>query len=118
MRFVLGMLLSAAALVAGSGVALADPPPGGPYPSVTTWAEVNVRTCEATSCPIAWTLPPETTTIGLCWTRGETVHAYGIYNNIWIKVSAMDGGRYMASAIFFKGNERANLPYENDCGGL
>ncbi|WP_156213454.1 hypothetical protein [Lentzea aerocolonigenes] len=117
MRFVLGMLLSAAALVAGSGVALADVPLP-PYPTVTTWADVNVRTCEATSCPIAWTLPPETSTIGICWTRGETVHAYGIYNNIWIKVSSMDGGRYMASAIFFKGNERANLPYENDCGGL
>ena len=115
MRVVLGFLLSAVALIGGSGVALAAPPLP-PYPTVTTWAEVNVRTCEATSCPIAWTLPPETTTIGICWPRGETVNAYGIYNNIWIKVSGMDGGRYMASAIFFKGNERANLPYENDCG--
>lgn len=116
MRFVLGILLSAAALFAGSGVALADPPLP-PYPTVTTWADVNVRTCEATSCPIWRTLPAGTSTIGICWTRGENVYAHGIYNDIWIKVSGMDGGRYMASAIFFVGDERANLPYENDCGG-
>jgi hypothetical protein len=116
MRVVLGTALAAAALIAGSGVALAAPPTKG-YPTVTTWADVNVRTCEATSCPVAYTLPAGTTTNGICWTRGENIYAYGIYNDIWIKVSGQDGGRFMASAIFFVGDERANLPYENDGGG-
>lgn len=115
MRVVLGILLSAVALIAGSGVALADPPPG-PYPAVTTWADAEVRTCEALSCPVDHVIPAGVSTIGICWTRGQTVYDHGIYNNIWIMVSMNSGGRYLASAIYFKGNERANLPYENDCG--
>ncbi|MDT7788261.1 MAG: hypothetical protein QOF58_6680 [Pseudonocardiales bacterium] len=117
MRFVLGMLLSALAVIAGTGVAQADPPPPGqPYPSVTTWADAEVRTCEALSCPVDHVIPAGVTTIGICWTRGQTVYDHGIYNNIWIMVSMNSGGRYLASAIYFRGNERANLPYENDCG--
>jgi hypothetical protein len=115
MRVVLGFLLAAAALVGGSGVALADPP-RPPYPLVTTWADAEVRTCEALSCPVDHVIPAGETTIGICWTRGQTVHDHGIYNNIWIMVSMNSGGRYLSSAIYFKGDERANLPYENDCG--
>lgn len=115
MRFVLGSLLAALAFIAGSGVAQADIPPS-PYPRVTTWADAPVRTCEALSCPVERVIPAGVTTNGICWTRGETVYAHGIYNNVWIMVSMNSGGRYLASAIYFKGNERANLPYENDCG--
>ena len=115
MRVVLGSLLAALALIAGSGVAQADAPKP-PYPLVTTWADAEVRTCEALSCPVHHVIPAGESTIGICWTRGQTVYDHGIYNNIWIMVSLMDGGRYLASAIYFKGNERANLPYENDCG--
>lgn len=115
MRVVLGSLLAALALIVGSGVAQADPPKP-PYPIVTTWADAEVRTCEALSCPVYRVIPAGTDSIGICWTRGQTVYDHGIYNNIWIMVSMNSGGRYLASAIYFKGNERANLPYENDCG--
>lgn len=115
MRFVLGSLLAALALIAGTGVAQADPPKP-PYPVVTAWADAEVRTCEALSCPVDHVIPAGSSTFGICWTRGQAVYDHGIYNNIWIMVSMKGGDRYLASAIYFKGNERANLPYENDCG--
>ncbi|MFD9702896.1 hypothetical protein [Lentzea sp. NPDC059081] len=117
MRLLLGSLLAVLALVGGTAAAQADVPLP-PYPQVTTWADVNVRTCESTACPVAWVMKAGTIANGICWTRGENVQAYGIWNDVWIKVSSMDGGRYLASAIFFVGDNRANLPYENDCGGL
>lgn len=114
-KVVLGILLAVAALLGSAGVAQADIPPP-PYPRVTAWHDVNVRTCEALSCPVAYTIPAGSSSVAYCWTRGETVNAFGIYNNIWIMVSLNSGGRYLASAIYFEGNERANLPYESDCG--
>jgi hypothetical protein len=116
MRFVLGSLLAALALIAGTGVAQADPPQP-PYYAVTAWADAEVRTCEALSCPVDRVILAGTSTIGICWTRGQTVYDHGIANNIWIMVGLNTrGDRYLASAIYFKGNERANVPYENDCG--
>jgi hypothetical protein len=32
-------------------------------------------------------------------------------------VSMMDGGRYLTPAIYLKGDNRANIPYEDDCEG-
>ncbi|SER71013.1 hypothetical protein SAMN05216188_114103 [Lentzea xinjiangensis] len=115
MRTVLGSLLAILAFIGGAGVAQADPP-APPYPTVTTWHDAEVRTCEALSCPVYQVIPAGTSTIGICWTRGETVTALGYSNNVWIMVSMNSGGRYLVSAIYFEGNERANLPYENDCG--
>jgi hypothetical protein len=111
-------LLAALALVAGSGVAQADPV-RPPSTTVTTWADAEVRTCEALSCPVDYVIPAGVSTFAICWTRGQTVYDHGIANNIWIMVGLSSrGDRYLASAIYFKGNERGNVPYENDCGPL
>jgi hypothetical protein len=116
MRLVLGSLLAAGALVSGSGVALADPPQP-PYNAVTTWADAEVRTCEALSCPVHHVIPAGENVVAICWTRGQMVYDHGIANNIWIMVGLNTrGDRYLASAIYFKGNERGNVPYEQDCG--
>jgi hypothetical protein len=109
------MLASAMALIAGSGVAQADPPKP-PYPFVTAWTDAEVRTCEAMSCPVEYVIPAGASTTGICWTRGQAVYDHGIHNNIWIMVSMDRGARFLVSAVYLKGDERANLPYENDCG--
>jgi len=118
MRFVLGMLLSAAALVAGSGVALADPPQP-PFNAIQTWADAEVRTCQALSCPVVYVIPAGQKVVPICWTRGEMIYDHGIRNNIWIMVGLnVQGDRRLASAIYFTGDERGNVPYEQDCGPL
>ena len=45
--------------------------------------------------------------------------AHGFRGNFFIirKCAATPrGARFLVSAVYLRGDERANLPYENDCG--
>jgi uncharacterized protein YraI len=114
MKLVLGTALTAAALLAGSGVAQADPVLPTRTP-VTAWANVNVRECPATSCKVFGVIKAGETVDAYCWTHGERITDYGITNEYWLMVSRMDGGRYLSSALYFKGDARANLREDNYC---
>ncbi|GAA1356230.1 hypothetical protein [Saccharothrix algeriensis] len=107
-----GAALAAAGVLGASGTAVAAP--NAPY-YVTTWHDVNVRSCEATSCPVIGWLPAGSTSIAYCWTYGEPITDAGITNDVWLVLSRQDGGRRLASAVYFQGDERANLPYEANC---
>ncbi|MFI6094286.1 SH3 domain-containing protein [Lentzea sp. NPDC051213] len=115
MKLVLGTVLAAAALLAGSGVAQAEQALPQRTP-VTAWADVNIRECPATSCKVFGVIKAGETVDAFCWTHGERIFDYGLVNEYWLMVSRQDGGRYLSSALYFKGDQRANLPIENYCG--
>ncbi|MFS8098906.1 hypothetical protein LFM09_17400 [Lentzea alba] len=115
MKLVLGMALAGAALMLGSGVAVAEPVAASRTP-VTAWADVNIRECPATSCKVFGVIKAGETVDAFCWTHGERIFDYGLVNEYWLMVSRQDGGRYLSSALYFKGDQRANLPLDNYCG--
>ncbi|GLZ30070.1 hypothetical protein Lesp02_22600 [Lentzea sp. NBRC 105346] len=105
-----GSALAAAALVSGTATASA-----GEIYRVTAWHDVNIRSCESLSCPVVGHIGEGETHIAYCWTDGETVSDFGISNNVWIMVSRQDGGRWLASAIYFTGDKYAGLPASEQC---
>ncbi|RKT55236.1 SH3 domain-containing protein [Saccharothrix australiensis] len=111
-KLVAGVVLAVAALLGGAATAVANPT--HPYP-VTAWHDVNVRSCEATSCPVIGRIAAGATVTAYCWTYGEPITDAGLTNDIWLVLSRQDGGRRLASALYFTGDQRANLPYEANC---
>lgn len=114
--------LALSGLVGGAAVALAQPAAvvgasGGPSYSATTWHNVNVRICPSTAClPAAGVYIPEGTTAGVyCWVHGESVTDFGYTNDVWLNVGRQDGGTQWSSAIYFVGDDYANLPAEAQC---
>ncbi|MEV8436514.1 hypothetical protein AB0425_04010 [Actinosynnema sp. NPDC051121] len=112
---------TAAGLVTG-GVAAAAPEVGASAPaqySATTWHEVNVRHCPSTSCTLAPGSPvPAGWTVGVyCWVHGESVTDFGYTNDVWLNIGRQDGGTQWSSAIYFEGDDYANLPREAQCAG-
>jgi hypothetical protein len=117
--------LAVSGLLAGVAVALAQPAgevgaSGPPAYSATTWHAVNVRICPSTAClPAAGGQIPEGTTKGVyCWVHGEPVTDYGYTNDVWLNVGRQDGGTQWSSAVYFVGDEYANLPAEARCADL
>lgn len=90
---------------------------GPPQYSATTWHEVNVRHCPSTSCTQAPGSPiPAGWTVGVyCWVHGQSVTDFGYTNDVWLNIGRQDGGTQWSSAIYFVGDEFANLPKEAHC---
>ncbi|TWP52186.1 SH3 domain-containing protein [Lentzea tibetensis] len=107
-----GSALAAAALVGSATTAVAAP---AELYHVTAWHDVNIRSCEARSCPVVGHIEAGERHIAYCWTDGETISDFGITNNIWLMVSRQDGGRWLASAVYFQGDRYANLPADAHC---
>ncbi|MFD0025965.1 SH3 domain-containing protein [Streptomyces sp. NPDC058382] len=132
-----GGALLAGALTVTAGVASAAPQPSGdaavstsravaavPAPSaaaatysVNIWAQVNQRSGPHTGSAKIGTLGlADNPHKAQCWIVGDTVTAEGYTNNIWLKVQNKDGGSWgYASAIYFKGDKRGNLPASAKC---
>ncbi|MCE6996859.1 hypothetical protein LZG04_18915 [Saccharothrix sp. S26] len=103
-----GGVATAAAEVAASGP---------PQYSATAWHDVNVRHCPSTSCTQAPGSPVLAGwTVGVyCWVHGESVTDFGYTNDVWLNIGRQDGGTQWSSAIYFKGDEYANLPKDAQC---
>lgn len=108
------VVLSTTALIGAATPALADTlvPP---YPSVTAWQDVNVRTCPSTACAATSRILAGAGSLAYCWVHGQTITDAGITNDIWIQVDRQPGVRLYASAVYFRGDKYANLPVEADC---
>ncbi|MET9364511.1 SH3 domain-containing protein [Streptomyces sp. NPDC006632] len=78
--------------------------------SVVPYENVNVRKLPRKNGAYLATLTAGRTYTAYCWTLGDTVTDHGITNNIWIGFA--DG---YSSAVYFKGNEYANLPVSARC---
>ena len=112
---------TATGLFAG-GVATAAAEVGASAPaqySATAWHDVNVRHCPSTSCTQAPGSPVLAGwTVGVyCWVHGETVTDFGYTNDVWLNIGRQDGGTQWSSAIYFAGDDYANLPKEAQCAG-
>ncbi|MGY1499578.1 hypothetical protein ACW4TU_23855 [Streptomyces sp. QTS52] len=81
----------------------------------TTWASTNNRTCAYTSCGIRSVLSANVTYVVNCWVYGQTITAEGYTNNIWLQVRYTDNSVGYSSAIYFKGDNRGNLPANANC---
>jgi hypothetical protein len=108
------VVLSAAALIGGAAPAVAESLTP-PYPTVTAWHDVNVRTCPYTSCASPYRILAGRGSIAYCWEHGQSITDFGITNDVWILTSRQDGGKLYASAVYFLGDEYANLPSTAEC---
>ena len=111
--------VAGAGLLAG-GVATAAAEVGASAPpqhTAKTWHDVNVRHCPSTSCTQAPGSPiPAGWEVGVyCWVHGESVTDFGYTNDVWLNVGRQDGGTQWSSAIYFVGDEYANLPKDAQC---
>ncbi|PSL55558.1 hypothetical protein B0I31_105525 [Saccharothrix carnea] len=90
---------------------------GPPQYSATAWHDVNVRHCPSTSCTQAPGSPVLAGwTVGVyCWVHGESVTDFGYTNDVWLNIGRQDGGTQWSSAIYFKGDQFANLPKDAQC---
>ncbi|WP_447005182.1 hypothetical protein ACRAKI_01085 [Saccharothrix isguenensis] len=114
--------LAVSGLLAGVAVALAQPASevgasGPPAYRATTWHAVNARICPSTAClPAPGGQIAEGATTGVyCWVHGESVTDYGYTNDVWLNVGRQDGGTQWSSAIYFVGDEHADLPADARC---
>ncbi|MEU0006867.1 SH3 domain-containing protein [Streptomyces sp. NPDC006314] len=101
-------IVTAAAVAAPVTTAMAAPAEAT-Y-NVVPYENVNVRKLPATAGAYLATLTAGKTYQAYCWTHGETVTDHGYTNDIWIGFA--DG---YSSAVYFKGNEYANLPVSAQC---
>ncbi|MFE6975560.1 SH3 domain-containing protein [Streptomyces sp. NPDC057682] len=85
--------------------------------TVNIWAQVNQRSGPHTTSTKIGTLGlADNPHYAQCWTYGDKVVAEGYTNNIWLKVQNKASGKWgYSSAIYFKGNERGNLPVSAKC---
>lgn len=105
-----GVALVAAGLLAGGTTASA-----GALYTVTTWHDVKIRTCAATSCSQVGSLLAGQSRKVACWVHGESITDAGITNDVWLRVGTQDGGTQWASAVYFVGDEYAGVPADEQC---
>ncbi len=113
-KAVLGIALAVSALLGSTGVAQASTPDTH---IVEAWHDVEIRDCEHLACDVTGLIRAGEKHIAYCWEFGQYVRDYGYSNNVWIMVSMRDGGRHLVPAIYLKGDNRANIPFEDDCFG-
>ncbi|MGX9890457.1 peptidoglycan DD-metalloendopeptidase family protein [Streptomyces sp. NPDC002276] len=87
---------------------------GGQGTSVTAWAQANVRSCAATSCGVVSTVYPNESYPANCWKTGQLVTAEGYSNDKWIELPLNAGGVGYVSAIYLKGDDKADV--SRQCG--
>ncbi|WP_158852403.1 SH3 domain-containing protein [Saccharothrix deserti] len=84
--------------------------------TVTAWHDVNVRSCASTACLTVGSIVAGQSRKVACWVHGESVTDYGITNDIWLQVGGrQEGGTQWSSAVYFAGDEYANLPADAQC---
>ncbi|MFT7835474.1 hypothetical protein Q5530_04905 [Saccharothrix sp. BKS2] len=109
-----------AAVVVGSttaATAQAEVGTRGALYTVTTWHEVNIRTCPSSACRKVGSLVAGQRRKVECWVRGEPVTDAGITNDVWLQVDDADedSGDLWSSAVYFVGDEYAGLPVGARC---
>jgi hypothetical protein len=104
---------TASAPAAPGAVAGVADRPGTYY--VRPYENVNNRTCPYTSCAVRAVLRANVTYIANCWVRGQTIRDNGYVNDIWIQIRYTDYSVGYSSAIYFRGDARANLPPTATC---
>lgn len=113
-----GLLVGGVATAAATAAASAEVGASGPPQySATAWHDVKVRHCPSTSCTQAPGSPVLAGwTVGVyCWVHGESVTDFGYTNDVWLNIGRQDGGTQWSSAIYFKGDQYANLPKDAQC---
>ncbi|MFE2751100.1 hypothetical protein ACFXGA_03740 [Actinosynnema sp. NPDC059335] len=117
--------LAASGLLAAGAAALAQPAAevgasGPPAYEATAWHDVNVRICPSTAClPAAGSPVRAGTTVGAyCWAHGESITDYGYTNDVWLNIGRQDGGTQWSSAVYFVGDEYADLPADAECADV
>lgn len=90
---------------------------GGITYTVTAYQRANVRSQPNTTGKILSYVSAGNNYPARCWVRGETITDNGITNDIWIKLSLNAGGfgYGYVSAVYLKGDKRANLPASASC---
>ena len=114
--------LAAGALLAGGTTALAAPAGDVSAQSwfyrVTTWHDVTVRSCAATTCSVDAEFPlmaAGKTNTASCWLHGEEITDFGITNDIWVKLERGDGVNKYVSAVYLVGDEYGGVPAASVC---
>jgi hypothetical protein len=95
----------------------AEPLASGPY-TVTAYQRANVRRGPRLSEPIVSFVVANESYGANCWTNRDTttIHDNGVTNDIWIQLPLNAGGVGYVSAVYLRGDERANLPRGAACG--
>ncbi|MER5410781.1 SH3 domain-containing protein [Streptomyces sp. NPDC002769] len=78
--------------------------------TVVPYENVNVRQLPTKDSAYLATLTAGRSYQAYCWTHGQTVTDHGYTNDIWIGFA--DG---YSSAVYFKGDQYANLPASAEC---
>ncbi|MFC5201958.1 SH3 domain-containing protein [Streptomyces kaempferi] len=78
--------------------------------TVVPYENVNVRQLPTKDSAFLATLTAGRSYQAYCWTHGQTVTDHGYTNDIWIGFA--DG---YSSAVYFKGDQYANLPASAQC---
>jgi hypothetical protein len=108
-----GLVITAGFAVSLASVGVAAASPGTYY--ATPYQNNNNRTCPYTSCGIRSVLQANVAYLANCWTYGQTISDNGYVNDIWIQIRYTDGSIGYSSAVYMKGDERANLPQWASC---
>jgi uncharacterized protein YraI len=90
--------------------AAASAAPAEPSYTVVPYENVNVRQLPTKDSAYLTTLTAGRSYTAYCWTHGQTITDHGYTNDIWIGFA--DG---FSSAVYFKGDQYANLPATAQC---
>ncbi|MCX4459622.1 SH3 domain-containing protein [Streptomyces sp. NBC_01340] len=97
--------------LAPAGLAAAAPAvPAEQSYTVVPYENVNVRQLPTKDSAYLATLTAGQSYTAYCWTHGQTITDHGYTNDIWIGFA--DG---FSSAVYFKGDQYANLPASAQC---
>ncbi|MEV7245999.1 SH3 domain-containing protein [Streptomyces sp. NPDC003236] len=110
MRTRTAVVALATALAVGVPAAAAVAAPAETPYTVVPYTNVNVRKLPTKDSAYLATLTAGRSYTAYCWTHGQTVTDNGYTNDIWIGFA--DG---YSSAVYFRGDEYANLPASAQC---
>ena len=86
------------------------------YVKVLAWHDDEERErCPSAACLLAGVLKPGILVNGYCWTVGDSITAYGVTNDIWVRISPHDSKPLWVSAVFLVGGKYGNLPADDEC---
>ncbi|KAA2266512.1 SH3 domain-containing protein [Solihabitans fulvus] len=120
-----GAALAVTAMLGGGATALADTQgatahagplvPHSALYTVTTWHDVNIRSCPASTCAQVGGLVAGQQRKVACWVHGESVTDAGVTNDIWLQVGHEVGNLQWASAVYFQGDQYGGIPADAQC---
>jgi hypothetical protein len=114
---VFAMLLGGVATAPARAMAGKAAPRGsGEYVKVLAWHDDEERErCPSAACLLAGVLKPGILVNGYCWTVGDSITAYGVTNDIWVRISPHDSKPLWVSAVFLVGGKYGNLRADDEC---